>query len=802
MRSEIRTARSQAGGCGGHVRCLYVKSDKCFDGKTETILARLRKKRRVRSKDTTRPSKSANKGGGATRYKKEEYEKIQQEVLGKVRSQFHDKVKDDKVRKERESSRSRTKMRETFRRSRGAALPSTKNRVRNIERTLARKGDSIPEEVKEKMRERIAQLKAEYEEIQLADKEKKYATRYRKVKFFERKKLERLLSRNAKAIRESDPNSAEFARLNSDRRQMLEDLQYILYFPRDMKYVSVLNNDRETIARLRSSPEFQQKMSRARQIVLAYRALKLNQTSTQTPNAGEASKGANQKKKAKVEPKVVETKMAVSDVRKEGKRQEKEVGKEVEEKFAKETDEVSSASLNDVSSGFVEKMRLEQQVYNTQLSKLDNASVAPDLVAPDSIAASSNSEDEESGEAHIFSEGEQRKAQEHSKKLLETLKQESQDDDYEEQEVPGLKKFLGIQSDPSESEINRRMRYNAAENCLHAGDISSEAEKSNSNKNQQAGAEARTEGKQESKKRQSAKKGSKTNRVALEGEQKGELLDRNPSTFHSINFSTSLPLSAQPSPSKKNLMEPQEKAAGKENGKVEKAPSCIEPENSGGNIRGIRFTETPKWKRKGREKRQERVRARTERASESEAKDLDVLFQTPGGRRSGKAQPSAEGLSRAAAASQETSADSLSWESAGAGHTPRAEMARLDFTPKLTTSRTRMLASSSRAMQDEDMLQTPHLPFYPDASEPEEPVPPSSSKRRSEERGNDQVPTSAAKRNPPKAEKPVSTPDRTRRVLDQINSFLDKRKEKKRLSSSEVLVARAACSHSRRKLSK
>ncbi|EKX54459.1 hypothetical protein GUITHDRAFT_42192, partial [Guillardia theta CCMP2712] len=118
-----------------------------------------------------------------------------------------------------------------------------KNRVRNIERTLARKGDSIPEDVKEKMRQRIAQLKTEYEEIVLADKERKYSIRYRKVKFFERKKLERMLSRNAKEIRESDPNSAEFARLTSDRKQMLEDLQYVLYFPRDMKYVSVLNND-------------------------------------------------------------------------------------------------------------------------------------------------------------------------------------------------------------------------------------------------------------------------------------------------------------------------------------------------------------------------------------------------------------------------------------------------------------------------------------------------------------------------------------------------------------------------------
>lgn len=49
------------------------------------------------------------------------------------------------------------------------------------------------QEAKDEMESKLLTLKGEYQEVSLVEKEKVMATRYRKIKFFERKKLQRSL---------------------------------------------------------------------------------------------------------------------------------------------------------------------------------------------------------------------------------------------------------------------------------------------------------------------------------------------------------------------------------------------------------------------------------------------------------------------------------------------------------------------------------------------------------------------------------------------------------------------------------
>eukprot|EP00961_Rhodomonas_salina_P005225 70583-Rhodomonas_salina.2 len=57
---------------------------------------------------------------------------------------------------------------------------------------------------------------------------------YRKVKFWERKKLQRLLSGALRKLEGAAPGTAEHARLQEVARRHKEDLEYVVYFPRDM----------------------------------------------------------------------------------------------------------------------------------------------------------------------------------------------------------------------------------------------------------------------------------------------------------------------------------------------------------------------------------------------------------------------------------------------------------------------------------------------------------------------------------------------------------------------------------------
>jgi hypothetical protein len=198
----------------------------------------------------------------------------------------------------KEELKARSKQKKKLRKEKGKLIPSTKNQIRSLERTLARRGDKIPGDVKEEMRAKIGKLQGDYQGVKLAEKERIYAKRYRRVKFFERKKLQRKLAKNSAELGEEGLSSKERKRLEQKRELILQDLQYVTYFPRDMKYVSVFENPREVVDKLRNSEGFAEKMERARQIVLAYRAAKLKQTGSVGSGGGKEAAAVKRKRDA------------------------------------------------------------------------------------------------------------------------------------------------------------------------------------------------------------------------------------------------------------------------------------------------------------------------------------------------------------------------------------------------------------------------------------------------------------------------------------------------------------------------
>eukprot|EP00633_Aureoumbra_lagunensis_P002030 CAMPEP_0197290128 /NCGR_PEP_ID=MMETSP0890-20130614/7380_1 /TAXON_ID=44058 ORGANISM="Aureoumbra lagunensis, Strain CCMP1510" /NCGR_SAMPLE_ID=MMETSP0890 /ASSEMBLY_ACC=CAM_ASM_000533 /LENGTH=171 /DNA_ID=CAMNT_0042761967 /DNA_START=203 /DNA_END=718 /DNA_ORIENTATION=- len=80
-----------------------------------------------------------------------------------------------------------------------------------------------------------------------AEKAKARARKYHKVKFFERRKIERRLCQVRRELASEPTNE-----LRKIEAALLEDLDYIKYFPKDRKYISLFfddPNDKKSIRR-------------------------------------------------------------------------------------------------------------------------------------------------------------------------------------------------------------------------------------------------------------------------------------------------------------------------------------------------------------------------------------------------------------------------------------------------------------------------------------------------------------------------------------------------------------------------
>jgi hypothetical protein len=108
-------------------------------------------------------------------------------------------------------------------------------RIRNLERILRKLQQTGAPTAEAEER-----LKVLREEKVLADRgrrEQKHATKYHMVKFFERQKFVRKIHQINKEIDESK-DDAKKSQMEETRKQLMEKLAYVLYFPNSMKYIA------------------------------------------------------------------------------------------------------------------------------------------------------------------------------------------------------------------------------------------------------------------------------------------------------------------------------------------------------------------------------------------------------------------------------------------------------------------------------------------------------------------------------------------------------------------------------------
>jgi len=112
---------------------------------------------------------------------------------------------------------------------------SLKNQIRSIERMLRK---DLPPEIQEKKLKELEQLKKQQEIHSRLAVERKIFLRDRKIKFFERRKVERRIRRLEKSQRSSS-GQAQDAEIAEQLSKLKEDLEYVRFFHKTEKYVSL-----------------------------------------------------------------------------------------------------------------------------------------------------------------------------------------------------------------------------------------------------------------------------------------------------------------------------------------------------------------------------------------------------------------------------------------------------------------------------------------------------------------------------------------------------------------------------------
>ncbi|CAE5956500.1 unnamed protein product [Arabidopsis arenosa] len=115
---------------------------------------------------------------------------------------------------------------------------SLKNQIRSIGRMIRK---DLPPEVREALEKKLDDLKKQQDiHIRLAV-ERKIFLRNRKVRFFERRKIERSIRRLEKLQRSTSGGHVQDPEIGGQLNKLKEDLEYVRFFPKNEKYVSLFS---------------------------------------------------------------------------------------------------------------------------------------------------------------------------------------------------------------------------------------------------------------------------------------------------------------------------------------------------------------------------------------------------------------------------------------------------------------------------------------------------------------------------------------------------------------------------------
>ena len=109
---------------------------------------------------------------------------------------------------------------------------SLRNRIRGIERTIQHLGSDLSAKGRARLENEKASLESLRRERRRREREREMTQRYRMVRFFERRKIERRLEREERRLQEGQGSQQTVRRLR-------RDLRYVREFPKGRKYVAL-----------------------------------------------------------------------------------------------------------------------------------------------------------------------------------------------------------------------------------------------------------------------------------------------------------------------------------------------------------------------------------------------------------------------------------------------------------------------------------------------------------------------------------------------------------------------------------
>ncbi|XXG68159.1 hypothetical protein AAC387_Pa06g1311 [Persea americana] len=112
---------------------------------------------------------------------------------------------------------------------------SIKNQIRSTERMLRK---DLPLEIRSAQEKKLAELKKQQELRTRLAEERKIFMRDRKIKFFERRKIERRI-RRLERLQRTAPDHITEGEIADQLFKLKEDLEYVRFFPKSEKYVSL-----------------------------------------------------------------------------------------------------------------------------------------------------------------------------------------------------------------------------------------------------------------------------------------------------------------------------------------------------------------------------------------------------------------------------------------------------------------------------------------------------------------------------------------------------------------------------------
>ncbi|KAF9450113.1 hypothetical protein P691DRAFT_726683 [Macrolepiota fuliginosa MF-IS2] len=115
-------------------------------------------------------------------------------------------------------------------------ISKIKSSLRQTRRLLAK--DNLAANMRVETERRLRALETELAQAELANKERAMATRYHKVKFFERQKVTRKINQTKKQLSSTTDDSTEKKLVNA-LNDLRVDLNYILHYPKLKKYISL-----------------------------------------------------------------------------------------------------------------------------------------------------------------------------------------------------------------------------------------------------------------------------------------------------------------------------------------------------------------------------------------------------------------------------------------------------------------------------------------------------------------------------------------------------------------------------------